>query len=489
MELVGKMAICWGTPQAEELVFAWETETYTESGDADARSALRAGGHGSVPMNALYNPARLRFRGMFSLTPQGWLAGHVSVAGEVVGTPSGLYQCTVPGKTGGTVPAWGGQVVTDNEARWEKRNDIYAALRWLRDEFDRFFHAGLLRLYLDDDRYHFAQCISRQFQPSGPSQAALEWEAEFEAPDPRRYDTTPFTATMNTPATLAIWQAGIAVAKDAVRAMPNDAGRSYICTAAGRSGTLPPFGPWTAPVWRADTEYAVGDVVRPPVPNGRIYVCDIPGVSGHAAPVFADTGVVHDGGVDWAASETFVDQNVEAWSPTSEYGQGAAVRPETPTGWLWIATVAGTSGTNEPAGSAVEGATFADGSVTWQAKRAAVWQYSGYSPQGVAVATVKRTGNAPGEPYIVLTVPDAALNIVVANITTGQECSIKGRPMRAGELVIDCETGTVTLDEEDAFGLFDGEFLDLSPGDNSIQVSWQEPGPTVVVITARDRWW
>ena len=52
------------------------------------------------------------------------------------------------------------------------------------------------------------------------------------------------------------------------------------------------------------------------------------------------------------------------------YGVGQQVVPNALNGYIYEATVAGTSGGSEPAWSTTLGATFADGSVTWTVKKA-----------------------------------------------------------------------------------------------------------------------
>jgi hypothetical protein len=59
-----------------------------------------------------------------------------------------------------------------------------------------------------------------------------------------------------------------------------------------------------------------------------------------------------------------------AWKPQTAYVAGAYVQPVPPNGHTYVATVAGTSGQNQPVFPLTVGASVPDGSVTWAEKTA-----------------------------------------------------------------------------------------------------------------------
>lgn len=445
MQFEGKMVLCLTDPP-EELSFCWEADTYSETDDGDAQEQPRGGADGAVGVNALYNPRRIQFSGQF-----------IASGDEF------------PGVTG------------------------YERLRAIRDEFDRFFHAGILKLYLDSDRYQFAQCISRTFAPldDAPLDSVLTFDATFTAADPKRYDDALKEQAATPTADAGVWTARTAYAADDRALMPSDSGRKYKAVLAGTSSGTEPYTPWTAPAWAAETTYAIGDVVRPPVATGRLYVCSRAGTTGETAPAFPASGTVDDpdsSGVQWTESDTFTDDSVPAWGASRAYALGDIVRPTSPNGWWYECTVAGTSGASEPTWSTTEGGTLTDGTATWTARKAVVWQYDALSAQATETLAVQYGGNAEGAPVILLTVPAAVLNITVSNLDTGQEFTLQGEAAM-GTLTVDCDEGLVTLGDDDAMFLFDGEFLSLVNGENRIQVAWNEPGPSGITVKHRERWW
>lgn len=79
--------------------------------------------------------------------------------------------------------------------------------------------------------------------------------------------------------------------------------------------------------------------------------------------------------------------NLAVWASLTAYNV-AAVKPTTPNGYYYIATVPGTSGASEPVWPTVTGATVTDGSVTWQAQ-----------PVSLSVGSIRVT--APGAGVVV----------------------------------------------------------------------------------------
>lgn len=492
MQFEGKMVLCLADPE-ESLSFCWEAETYRESDDADPQEQPRGGSNGAVGVNGLWNPRRLGFSGSFMVSLSAWAAAAAVTLNTVTEQGGELYQATTAGTTGASAPPWGGTTVTDGTVVWTKRAGAYECLRAIRDRFDLFFHAGILKLYLDSDRYQFAQCINRNFAPieNAPLESGISFDASFSAAEPERYGDTLNEQTDAPVADADLWMQETAYAVDDTALMPSDSGRKYKATVAGTSSDTEPYTPWTAPAWESETAYSVGDVVRPAIATGRLYVCSRAGTSGTTPPTFPASGTVDDpdgSGVEWTESDTFSDDNVPSWASTRAYLVGDIVRPAAPNGWWYECMVAGTSGGSEPAFPTTEDATVADGTATWTAHQAAVWQYDSLSAQATATITVQYAGNAEGAPVILLTVPEAVLDVTVSNLDTGQYFTLTGAT-DAGTLTVDCDEGLVTLDDDDAMALFDGEFLALVNGQNRIQVAWNEPGPSDIAVKYRERWW
>lgn len=478
------------------LCFLWDTESYSERGDADAQEATRANAHGAVGVNALFNPLQITLAGRFLVSPEPWAAEKAVSAGCIVITPGGLlYQCARGGTTDASEPTWGGATVTDGTVTWTKRATQYECLRGVRDLFDDFFHAGILRLYLDDDRYIFAQCVGRNFPGWDGLETSLEWDATFSCFDPRKWGEAENSEGSTVAPATALWTSNTPYTAADTVLFPSDSARKYECAVSGRSGPAGPVTPWSAPVWAANRDYGLGDYCRPGIANGLRYRCTRAGTSGSTPPTWPVTGTVDDpdaGGCQWTAEAVFADDNAPEWQALTAYPSGAVMRPDPPTGWLYVCTRAGTSGATMPTLPETEGATVDDpdaGGCRWTAKKAAEWEYADLATQRTVTLTVEYAGNAPGEPTIRLTVPAAALDIAVANLDTAQEFVIRGTPDAAGDLDIDCAEGMVTLGGADAMHLFDGEFLTLAPGTNRIRAQWNEPGPTVVQALWRERWW
>ncbi|HEY3265782.1 MAG TPA: hypothetical protein VGM37_02560 [Armatimonadota bacterium] len=492
MQISGKFVRCQGGSE-ETLVFLWDTETYKESDDADAQEQLRGGAHGAVGVDALFNPRRFSFNGRFVAAPEGWGSGRTVVLGAVIQAGALLYQCAVPGACAAVQPAWGGATVADGTATWALRGSLYECLRWLRDQYDRFFHAGIVKVYLDSDRYQFAQCIARSFAPLEGTEIALDWDATFTAAEPRRFEDTLQTASPAVAAGLALRVPLTAYAAGAERCFPADSGRKYSVTAAGMSAALSPQGPYTAPAWQPSTPYSLGERCRPVVATGTVYRCTRAGTSGTATPAWG-SGVIEDpgaAGCQWTPEAEFADDHAVTWGAYRDYSLGQVVRNPAVSGWFYVCSRAGASGAAAPA-SQVEGAIINDPDANgcqWTARKAAVWTCSGLSAQHTVISALTYAGNAPGEPVIALTVPACVLNVVVSNLTTGESCTIQGDCGAAGELVVDGIEGLVTLDGEDRMSLFDGAFPELAGGANQIQVAWNEPGPSAVSVTFRNRWW
>ena len=97
--------------------------------------------------------------------------------------------------------------------------------------------------------------------------------------------------------------------------------------------------------------------------------------------------------------------------------------------------------------------------------------------------SVTNSGTAPALPQIALTTSGTTLALTLTNTTTGQACTITGTVSSGAVIVIDGLNETVTIGGVDYTALFDGVFLSLANGTNSltltganisnVTVSWQ----------------
>lgn len=124
-----------------------------------------------------------------------------------------------------------------------------------------------------------------------------------------------------------------------------------------------------APVWSSLKSYNVNDLIVPTTNNGHYYICIQSGYSGVTEPIFPVTEgqTVEDifGALTWQAS---VKRSI-----------GDIVIPTFPNNRFYVCTVAGTSGSQEPEWSLVDGGTTTDGDVIWTGYRICVWKEAGIS--------------------------------------------------------------------------------------------------------------
>lgn len=124
-----------------------------------------------------------------------------------------------------------------------------------------------------------------------------------------------------------------------------------------------------APKWLSYHEYSIGDEVVPTVNNGHYYVCNQSGVSAPFEPLWLlATGTV-----------TEDTRNKTAWQPSKSYSLHDVVVPSISNDRFYVCTVAGTSGTNEPIWSTINGTATSDNSVVWMTYRIVKWRESGIS--------------------------------------------------------------------------------------------------------------
>lgn len=110
------------------------------------------------------------------------------------------------------------------------------------------------------------------------------------------------------------------------------------------------------PGWNATTKYTSGTIVNPG--NGHAYTCTVTGTSATTPPAWPTTsgGTVSDGG-SWSA-----------WAPITAYTAGQMAKATPDNGHVYKCTVAGTSGTTQPAFPTGAGATVNEPAYpTWAA--------------------------------------------------------------------------------------------------------------------------
>lgn len=111
--------------------------------------------------------------------------------------------------------------------------------------------------------------------------------------------------------------------------------------------------------WAPSTAYSVNDLVTPSWGNGVRYKCTVAGTSGTTEPAFDRL----------ATSATYTDGTV-TWvhdgNASTSVSNTIYREPTTPNGHVYKVVTAGTSGGSEPTWPTTTGATVTDGTVTWQ---------------------------------------------------------------------------------------------------------------------------
>lgn len=106
--------------------------------------------------------------------------------------------------------------------------------------------------------------------------------------------------------------------------------------------------------------------------------------------------------------------------PNTDYALNTRVRPHRPTGFQYVASAAGRSGTDEPRWPTTAGGTVVDGSVTWTA-------------EAISTASLARTlSSATWTPDAGLTVSGAAV------VSTRATCLISG-PKLGQRYLVRCD--------------------------------------------------
>ncbi|ALS22318.1 hypothetical protein [Paenibacillus naphthalenovorans] len=122
-----------------------------------------------------------------------------------------------------------------------------------------------------------------------------------------------------------------------------------------------------SPKWTPLYAYNVGDFVVPNVDNGHYYECIQAGRSGVNEPTF----LTNEGSL---IEDT---KNGSTWQPSKVYNLYDVVFPTLDNNRFYVCTVAGTSGSNEPNWSLIDGGTVDDNMVVWTGYRKVIWQEKG----------------------------------------------------------------------------------------------------------------
>ena len=105
--------------------------------------------------------------------------------------------------------------------------------------------------------------------------------------------------------------------------------------------------------------------------------------------------------------------------------------------------------------------------------------------------TVSTAGNADAAPVISITVGGSGLETIaftVENETTGEEFTLTGDVTAGDVITVDSILHSVKIGTTDRMDLFNGLFLSLSPGSNTIVPSWTASSMTSITFAVRDRW-
>ncbi|WP_028588871.1 hypothetical protein [Paenibacillus massiliensis] len=135
----------------------------------------------------------------------------------------------------------------------------------------------------------------------------------------------------------------------------------WICTRAGIAASR----------WKGLTSYTLGNRITTTVDNGHIYECIQTGYSAVQEPTFP----VSSGG------EVQDTKGATTWRASTNYNQQDIVFPSIDNGRFYVCTVAGESGTFEPAWAASNGITTPDGTAVWSSYRIAKWREIGISAE------------------------------------------------------------------------------------------------------------
>jgi len=153
-------------------------------------------------------------------------------------------------------------------------------------------------------------------------------------------------------------------------------------------------------IWQPNMSVPAGEFIRPTTDNGFVYYALTGGLTGSTEPSWptANGQSVIDNEVTWIAmrnraSYTMLQPaldylknngnlvtvcfknptnyyqacNPDEWQASTTYNVGDVVRPTTRNGFVYVCTVAGTTGSSEPSWPTNAGDTITDNEITWEA--------------------------------------------------------------------------------------------------------------------------
>ncbi len=106
--------------------------------------------------------------------------------------------------------------------------------------------------------------------------------------------------------------------------------------------------------------------------------------------------------------------------------------------------------------------------------------------------TLTTAGNAPSMPALSVTVAGVgakSINITITNQTTGESFVLAGSVTGGDVIVVDSLQQTVTISGVDKMALFDGRWISLKAGANTMLETYSGDAPSSIAATWRDRWW
>lgn len=106
--------------------------------------------------------------------------------------------------------------------------------------------------------------------------------------------------------------------------------------------------------------------------------------------------------------------------------------------------------------------------------------------------TITSAGNAYAYPKLKITVGGAGSQTIaytITNQTTGEAFTLSGTVTGGQVIEVDCLEQTVVIGSTDYLSLFDGQWLKLNAGGNSILEAYSSGTITQIVTEYRDRWW
>lgn len=113
--------------------------------------------------------------------------------------------------------------------------------------------------------------------------------------------------------------------------------------------------------WAATTAYVLNQIVTQTAFPNAQFICTVAGTSGSTEPAWSASGPTTDGSVTWVSTGAIT---TFGWRPSHAFLVGAPTQPVPPNGFTYVCTIAGTTAASQPVWP-VSAGTVSDGSVTW----------------------------------------------------------------------------------------------------------------------------